>query len=208
MARDSLLPNVSAASVTDLIFSDRYGVAVLVSPANAPPRGPGLWSMPPAINSHPEFKALMTAQIQTFLQAYPVTTTLSRAVRWDKLKVDIQDVARSYCSTFHAQRTGKLRVHRVRASQDRAAYVAALGSEYALDALRHTAANLLQHRRQQAATDALRAGVLLHEYGNQSTYYFDHLHRQRQQATVIYSPAAATGITSSRPLHHAWQVAG
>ena len=35
------------------------------------------------------------------------------------------------------------------------------------------------------ATDALRAGVLLHEYGDQSTYYFHHLHKQRQQATVI-----------------------
>ena len=70
------------------------------------PRGPGLWSMLPAIISHPDFKALMTAQIQTFLQANPVTTTLSRAARWDKLKVDIQDVARNYCSTFHAQRTG------------------------------------------------------------------------------------------------------
>ncbi len=102
LVSDSLLPNVSAASVTYLMLSDHYGVAVSVSP----PRGPGLWSMPPAIISHPDFKALMTAQIQTFLQANPVTTTLSRAARWDKLKVDIQDVARNYCSTFHAQRTG------------------------------------------------------------------------------------------------------
>ncbi len=141
--------------------------------------------MPPAIISHPEFKALMTAQIQTFLQANPVTTIFSRGARWDKLKVDIQDVARNYCSTFNDQRTGKLRVLRVRASHARAAYVAAPGSPHALDALRHTATDLLQHRRQQAATDALRAGVLLHEYGDQSTYYFHHLHRQRQQATII-----------------------
>ena len=38
---------------------------------------------------------------------------------------------------------------------------------------------LQQHRQQQAATNALRAGVLLHEYGDQSTHYFHHLHRQR-----------------------------
>ncbi len=171
-------------SVTDLFLSDHYGKAVTVSPAHAPPRGPRLWSMPPAIISHPAFKTLMTAQIQTF-QANPVTTTLGRAARWNKLKVDIQDVARNYCSTFHAQRTGHLRVLRVRASQARAAYVAAPGSHHALDALRHTAADLLQHRRQQAATDALRAGVLLHEYGDMSACYFHHLHRQRQQATVI-----------------------
>ncbi len=84
----------------------------------------------------------MTAQIQTFLQANPVTTTLSRAARWDKLKVDIQDVARSYCSTFLAQRTGQLRVLRARASQARAAYVAAPGCHHALDAFRRTAADL------------------------------------------------------------------
>ena len=75
LVSDSLLPNVSAASVTDLILSDHYGVAITVSPSNAPPRGPGLWSMPPAIISHPAFKTLMTAQIQTFLDANPVTTT-------------------------------------------------------------------------------------------------------------------------------------
>ncbi len=143
LVSDSLLPDVSAASVTDLILSNHYGVAVSVSPANAPPGGPGLWSTPPAIISHPEFKALMTAQIQTFLQANPVTKTLSHAARWDKLKMDIQDVARNYCSIFHAQRTGKLRVLRVRASQARAAYVAAPGSHHALDALRHTAADHL-----------------------------------------------------------------
>ena len=143
--------------------------------------------MPPAIISHPAFRTLKTAQIQTFLQGTPVTITLSRAARQDKLKVDIQDVARNNCSTFHAQRTRQLRVLRVRPSQARAAYVTAPGSHHALDALRHTAADLLQHRRQQAtdATDALRAGVLLHEYGDQSTYYSHHLHRQRQQATVI-----------------------
>ncbi len=67
----------------------------------------------------------------------------------------------------------------------RAAYVAAPCIHHALDALRLTAPDLLQHRRRQAATDAMRAGVLLHEYGDQSTYYFQHLHRQRQQATVI-----------------------
>ena len=38
-----------------------------------------------------------------------------------------------------------------------------------------------KRKRKKAATDALRARVLLHEYGDQSTYYFHHPHRQRQQ---------------------------
>ncbi len=86
---------------------------------------------------------------------------------------------RNYCSTFHAWRTGQLTVLSVRASQARAAYVAAPGSHDALDALRHAAA------ASQAATDTLRAGILLHEYRDQSTYCFNQLHRQRQQGAVI-----------------------
>ena len=127
----------------------------------------------------------MTAQVQAFMQAHPVSSALSRAVRWDQLKVHIQDVARHFSSTLHAERTTQLRALKVRASIARAAYLTDPANQQALQQLRDTAATLQQHRQQQAATDALRAGVLLHEYGDQSTYYFHHLHRQRQQATVI-----------------------
>ena len=110
---------------------------------------------------------------------------LSLQKKKKKKKVDIQDVARNYCSTFHARRTAQLRALRVQASSARSAYLADPANQRALDELRNTAADLQQHRQQQAATDALRAGVLLHEYGDQSTFYFHHLHRQRQQATTI-----------------------
>ena len=143
--------------------------------------------MPPSIITHPAFKTLMTAQIQAFMLACPLSAAVSRATRWDQLKAHIQDVARNYCSTFHAERTKQLRALRVQATLARAAYMTDPTSQPALDQLRHTAADLQQHRQQQAATDALRAGVLLHEYGHQSTYYFHHLHRQRQQATIISS---------------------
>ena len=86
LVSDSLLSNVRAASVTDLILSDHYGVAVTVSPANAipaPRATQSFGSMPPAVISHPAFKRLMTAQIRTFLQANPKNSTLSRASRWD-----------------------------------------------------------------------------------------------------------------------------
>jgi len=160
LVNDSLLPNVSAASVTDLILSDHYGVAVTVSPANAPPPRP--WALVNASCHHfpPCLQTLMTAQIQTFLHANPVTTTLSRAARWDQLKVHIQDAARGYCFTFHAQRAGQLRVLRVRASKARAAYVAAPGSQHALDELRRTAAALLQHRSRRAKVQS-RASHLM-----------------------------------------------
>ncbi|KAL3135915.1 hypothetical protein ABBQ32_007467 [Trebouxia sp. C0010 RCD-2024] len=181
----SLLPVVSAAAVSDIKPSDHYGVSLAISPAVAPPRGPGVWAMPPSIITHAAFKTIMAAQVQAFMLACPVSPTAGRAVRWDQLKVHIQDVARNYCSTFHADRTKQLRALRVRAGLARAAYLADPTSQPALDQLRHTAADLQQHRQQQAATQALRAGVLLHEYGDQSTYYFHHLHRQRQQATVI-----------------------
>ena len=125
--------------------------------------------------------------IKVFMLACPLSAAVSRAARWDQLKTHIQDVARNYCSTFHADRTRQLRALRVQAGLARAAYLADPTSQPALDQLRSTAADLQQHRQQQAATVALRAGVLLHEYGDQSTYYFHHLHRQRQRATIISS---------------------
>ena len=185
LVSDNLLSAVSAAAVSDTRPGDHYGVTLSLSPAAAPPRGPGVWAMPPFIISHPAFKTLMTAHIQAFLHANPVSPTLSLADRWDRLKADIQDVARNYCLTFHARRTAQLRALRVRTSSARSAYLADPANQHALDQLRRTAADLQQHRQQQAATDALRAGVLLHEYGDKPTFYFHHLHRQRQQATAI-----------------------
>ena len=146
---------VSAATVSDFQPADHYGVTLSLSPAAAPPRGPGVWSMPPFIISHPAFKALMTAQVQAFMQAHPVSSALSRAVRWDQLKVHIQDVARHFSSTLHAERTTQLRALKVRASIARAAYLTDPANQQALQQLRDTAATLQQHRQQQAATDAL-----------------------------------------------------
>ena len=80
---------------------------------------------------------------------------LSRAVRWDQLKVHIQDVARHFSSTLHAERTTQLRALKVRASIARAAYLTDPANQQALQQLRDTAATLQQHRQQQAATDAL-----------------------------------------------------
>ena len=108
LVTDSLLPDVNAATVSDIKPSDHYGISLSISPAAAPPRGPGIWAMPPSIITHPAFKILMTAQIQAFMLACPLSAAVSRAVRWDQLKAHIQDVARNYCSTFHAERTRQL----------------------------------------------------------------------------------------------------
>ena len=185
LVSDSLLTAVSAATVADTKPGDHYGVSLTISPATAPPRGPGIWSLPPFILSHPAFQTLMKAEIQAFMAAHPLSSALSRAERWDQLKVHMKDVATAYCLVVHNQRTTQLRALRHQTAQARQVYLADPSSQHALDALRQTAAELQQHRQQQAAKDALRAGVLLHEYGDQSTYYFHHLHRQRQQATVI-----------------------
>ena len=79
LVSDSLLSAVSAATISDTKPGDHYGVTLSLSPAAAPPRGPGVWAMPAFIISHPAFKTLMTAHIQAFFQAYPVSPTLNRA---------------------------------------------------------------------------------------------------------------------------------
>ena len=116
---DSLVSAVNAATVLDFQPDDHFGVTLSLSRAATPPRGPGVWSMPPFIVSHPAFKTLMTAEVQAFMQAHPISSAHSRAVRRDQLKAHIQDE------------------------------------------------------------------VLLHKYGDECTYCFHHLHRQRQQTTVI-----------------------
>ena len=66
LVSDSLLSAVSAATVSDTKPGDHYGVTLSLSPAAAPPRGPGVWAMPAFIISHPAFKTLMTTHIQAF----------------------------------------------------------------------------------------------------------------------------------------------
>ena len=150
----SLMSAVTSASVTDTKPADHYGVALTITPDNAPPRGPDVWSLPPFIVSHPAFKALVTAQVQAFMQANPLRPAFSRAARWDQLKVHLQDVARHYSSTFHASRTGQLKVLHVLTQRAREAYVADPASQHAVDALRDTAAALQQHRQKEAASIA------------------------------------------------------
>ena len=139
LVTDSLLPDVNAATVPDIKPSDHYGISLSISPAAAPPRGPGIWAMPPSIITHPAFKILMTAQIQAFMLACSLSAAVSRAVRWDQLKAHIQDVARNCCSTFHAERTRQLRALRVQAGHAKTAYLADPASQPALDQLRCTA---------------------------------------------------------------------
>ena len=95
---DSLLHCISAASVTHLVLTDRCKVSVSVLPANAPPERPELWSIPPVIISLPVFN---TAQTKDFSCAKPVHTALSRAARWEQLKMHIQDAARGYFASDH-----------------------------------------------------------------------------------------------------------
>ncbi len=106
---------------------------------------------------------------------------VSRAARWDKLKVNIQEVEGTIAPHF---------MPGVQGSSQCSAYEPARLERpmWQLQAVMmpwmHCAIRQ-QHRRQQAATDTLRAGILLHEYRDQSTYCFNQLHRQRQQGAVI-----------------------
>ena len=118
----------------------------------------------------------MTAQIQTIFQANPVTTAVSRA-EMGQLKLHIHEVARNYCSIFHAQRTGQLRVLMVRASQAQGPRGISRQSSCPGCSAPYSSIS-------SAASPAAGWG-LLHEYADQSTYDFHHLHRHRQQSTII-----------------------
>ena len=134
LVSDSLLPEVSKASViTDPKPSDHFGVVLSITPASAPPRGPGVWSMPTFIVSNPSFVTLMTASLHTFLQQHPIQPELSHGSRWELLKALIKDVAQSFCFAFHAQRNGQLRALQFQAETAKRQYLADHSNPHALE---------------------------------------------------------------------------
>ncbi len=103
---DSLLHNISAASVTDLILSDHYGLAVSVSTANAPLAdqafGPCLL---------PYFSSGLQSLHDSSVQGFPACQTSAHSsqpgIQVSQLKVHIHNAPRGYCFTYPAAHFAK-----------------------------------------------------------------------------------------------------
>ena len=183
----SLLPSLGKAEEVLGLPGDHQAVAIrLTSPAGAA-RGPGGWLFPLALLDDARYVAEARAFITSFLEDTPVTDAYTHGHRWDALKRAIRDHAAVY---FMGSKQRARQVARSLEASAQAAKVRFLLSPEAPLALSDwqvAQARLQDYHTDRAAAAATRAGILWRQYGEQSTFYFYHLAKQRQRSSALTS---------------------
>ena len=183
----SLLPSLGKAEEVLGLPGDHQAVAIrLTSPAGAA-RGPGGWLFPLALLDDARYVAEARAFITSFLEDTPVTDACTHGHRWDALKRAIRDHAAVY---FMGSKQRARQVARSLEASAQAAKVRFLLSPEAPLALTDwqvAQARLQDYHTDRATAAATRAGILWQQYGEQSTFYFYHLAKQRQRSSALTS---------------------
>ena len=185
---------------TDIIMGlpgDHLGVVITIHSPTGQSRGPAPWSFPMQLLDDPAYVAELTDLVQQTLQQHPVCQTYSHGQRWDALKRDIRDHCTEYSRLDRLRQTAETAVLRRRAAETRRAFTEAPTTESHLSLWQQAHRDLQQHLHDRAQAAAVRAGVLWQDYGEQSTFYFYHLGRQRQLATTFTQVRASSGETFS-----------
>ena len=166
---------------------DHVGVCMSMSAPDAVCRGPGPWSFPLPLLHEDAFCAALKLEMQSFLAAHAIGPDMSHAQRWDSLKVFVRDYTQAHSFTVGRQRRAeRLLLERV-AARAMASAAANQQDPNALHAFRQAQARLQALHDREAKLAALKAGVAWQHYGEQSTYYFYHLAKQRARASEIPS---------------------
>ena len=147
--------------------------------------GRAAWRLPLQILDDDAFCDDMAAMTLHYLEAHPVTAQLSRGQRWVHLKRSIRLFASSRVLTAAKMRRQALTALEAdsRAAQRR--YEAQPTDAAALLQWRQAHHTLQQLNAGVAQAAALQAGVVWQHYGEQSTFWFYHLARERREQTVI-----------------------
>ena len=166
--------------------TDHLGVSLVLLPPTGICRGPGSWSFPLPLLYDDQFCAELKDVISQYLLDSPVSGSLSHAQRWDALKCLIRDHTQQY--SFVAGRRKRAKRVLLESTVVRAMLAAAASQTdpHALPAFMAAQAALQQHHLQEARLDAVKAGVLSQHYGEQSTFWFYHLAKQRSKASVLH----------------------
>jgi exonuclease III len=183
----ALLPSLGKAEEVTGLPGDHQAVAIRLYSPNSAAGGPGGWLFPLALLDDATYVAEARAFIASFLEDNPVTATYTHGQRWDALKRAIRDHA-SVC--FQGRQSRARQVTRSLEAFAQAAKVRFLLSPEAPLALTDwqvAQARLQDFHTAKAAAAATRAGILWQQYGEQSTFYFYHLAKQRQRATTLAS---------------------
>ena len=125
------------------------------------------------------------------------------ADRWDAFKVEICDFTQAFSWREAAAKRATMSALRAAAAASREQYTLDPSNTQALQAWQLARLDLQTRHSAIAAEAALRAGTLWEHYGEQSTFYFHHLARQRQAKTSIASlQDPTTGATHTLDTLH------
>ena len=183
----ALLPSLGRAEEVAGLPGDHQAVAIRLTSAVGAARGPGGWLYPLALLDDARYVDEARAFISAFLADTPVTDTCTHGQRWDALKRAVRDHASVY---FRGSKQRARQVARTLEASAQAAKVRFLLSPEAPLALSDwqvAQARLQDYHTARAAAAATRAGILWQQYGEQSTFYFHHLAKQRQRSTALTS---------------------
>ena len=152
---------------------------------------------PPATASTPP-----QAITSTPLPATPPQSAegLTRRARWEAMKVYIRDFAQRFCRERSCRRRAEEAQLELIARQAKAAYARDPDSHGALCSWREAHAKLQEFHHERSRLAALRAGVAWQHYGEQPTFYFHHLSRERRSDTTVKELLVPQGSPQPIPL--------
>ncbi|BDA40490.1 Transposon TX1 uncharacterized 149 kDa protein [Coccomyxa sp. Obi] len=177
---------------------DHLGVSLCLTAPRSTCYGAAAWRMPLHLLDDQPFCDRLTEEIPAYLTAHPLGLELSRGRRWEDLKRHIKDIALQRSWALAAQRRAS---QTALESDSRAALTQYTSSPSAATLLAWLDAHhLLQALNAEAAKGAaLQAGIVWQYYGEQSTFWFHHLAKERQSRTEIKALRTG-GIFAARPV--------
>ena len=192
-----MIQSVHSTDIYSGLPGDHLGVVVRIQAMTASARGPLPWTFPLQLIDDADYTSELHGLLQRTLEERPVGPDLSHGQRWDALKRGIRDHATEFTRLRKLRQSAMLRTLRDGATQARTAFIANPTIGHAFVRWQQANQALQRHIHDRAQAAAVRSGVLWQHYGEQSTHYFYHLSRQRQQATTMSEVADIWGQTAS-----------
>lgn len=175
---------------------DHLGVSLSLTAPASTLYGAAAWRLPLHLLDDQAFCDRITAAIPEYLAAHPLGEGVTQGSRWVELKRQVKDMAMQRSWAVAAERRASQRA----LESDSRTALAAYTRRPAADTLLawQDAHHLLQRLNVEAAKGAaLQAGIVWQFYGEQSTFWFHHLARERQCRTELR--ALRTGSAPDSP---------
>ena len=177
---------------------DHLGVSLSLTTPGATSTGGGAWRLPLHLLDDEEFCTSIAACIPLHFADHPITPAYSHRQRWEGLKREVRDIAVGRSLVLARQRRLAVLDLEADSRTAQAAYAANPAHAAALTAWQEAHQLLQMLNEVEARGAALQAGLVWQQYGEQSTFWFHHVARERQAQTAIASlrdgPAADSPV--------------